>query len=189
MRMNEYAVLVPTVKTENGEALLLEVRSDKVKQPGEICFPGGRVEKGESPAETAVRETCEELGLHPGDIKISGDPVLEIMGDGRRVWSVWGKIEAGCLDRLELSGAEVAGVFLLPLEWLANNPPALYDLGKTQDRDLPGKLRDYLAGYESFLKSGSTYYWEYDGHGIWGLTARIISNRIINTRINYSADH
>lgn len=60
--MTGYSVLMPFVTTENGDALLLEIRSDNVKQPGEICFPGGRIESGETPAETAVRETCEELG-------------------------------------------------------------------------------------------------------------------------------
>jgi 8-oxo-dGTP pyrophosphatase MutT (NUDIX family) len=58
--MADYAVLIPFVTTEEGKALLLEVRSQLVKQPGEICFPGGRVEAGETPVETAVRETCED---------------------------------------------------------------------------------------------------------------------------------
>ena len=62
---DRYAVLIPWVKKEDGDALLLEVRSEKVKQPGEVCFPGGRVEPGETTAEAAVRETCEELGLTP----------------------------------------------------------------------------------------------------------------------------
>ena len=83
--MTGYSVLMPFVTTENGDTLLLEVRSDSVKQPGEICFPGGRIETGETPAETAVRETCEELGLKAGDISIEGAPSAEVMADRRRV--------------------------------------------------------------------------------------------------------
>ena len=40
-------------------------------------------------------------------------------------------------------------------------------------------LRGYLANYGEFRRRGETYYWEYEGRGIWGLTARII-NRILN---------
>ena len=61
--MTGYSVLMPFVTTENGDALLLEIRSDNVKQPGEICFPGGEVEKGESFKQCAIRETFEETGL------------------------------------------------------------------------------------------------------------------------------
>ena len=176
--MTGYSVLMPFVTTENGDALLLEVRSDSVKQPGEICFPGGRIEPGETPAETAVRETCEELGLQAGDISIEGDPVPEVMADGRKVWSVQGRLNEACLERMKVSGAEVAEVFLLPVSWLRDNPPAHYDLGKTEEQELPAILRKYLSGYEAFRKTGDTFYWEYEGHGIWGLTARIIRRRI-----------
>lgn len=176
---SEYAVLIPIVRTEEGDLLLMEVRSDNVKQPGEVCFPGGRKEPGETPDQTAVRETCEELCLQPGDIYLCSEPVPGVMGDGRKVWSVRGRIDADSLSRLTVSGDEVASVFLLPVSWLANNPPVLYDLAEMNERDLPDKLRNYLSGYEKFRKSGKTYYWEYEGHGIWGLTAGMI-NGLIN---------
>ena len=64
----EYAILIPWVATGEGDALLLEVRSQLVRQPGEVCFPGGRAEPGESAVEAAVRETCEELGISPDTI-------------------------------------------------------------------------------------------------------------------------
>ena len=59
------AVLVPLVQLSSGPALLYEVRSGSVHQPGEICFPGGRVEPGENPVDTALRETYEEMALAP----------------------------------------------------------------------------------------------------------------------------
>lgn len=174
--VNEYAVLVPFVTTEGGEALLLEIRSENVRQPGEICFPGGRVEPGETAEQAAVRETCEELGLRPGDIDISGEAELEVLANCRKIWSVRGRIAAESLRDIKLSGAEVADVFLLPVRWLAVNPPSYYDLGIAEERELPDILREYLEGYDSFRRTGKTYYWEYEGHGIWGLTARIIKN-------------
>ena len=219
--MADYAVLIPFVTTEEGKALLLEVRSQLVKQPGEICFPGGRVEAGETPAETAVRETCEELGLKPEDIEVFAEPEIEteMMADGRRVFSVKAQIkclsdaaissqefgpyangthenrpyvhgphenrpyESGAheLDKaLTLNEAEVADVFLLPVLWIEGHAPEYYVLSDAADEELPEVLRGYLANYGEFRRRGETYYWEYEGRGIWGLTARII-NRIVTS--------
>ncbi len=179
--MADYAVLIPFVTTEEGKALLLEVRSQLVKQPGEICFPGGRVEVGETPVETAVRETCEELGLKPEDIEVISEPETEteMMSDGRRVFSV--KAEIKCLsETFHLNEAEVADVFLLPVSWIEGHAPEYYVLSDAADEELPEVLRGYLANYGEFRRRGETYYWEYEGRGIWGLTARII-NRIVTS--------
>ena len=59
-----YAVLVPVVEWNGKLHLLFEVRSDALRrQPGEVCFPGGRMEEGESPTQCALRETEEELAI------------------------------------------------------------------------------------------------------------------------------
>ena len=183
--MSEYAVLIPWVKTEYGDALLLEVRSDKVRQPGEICFPGGRIEDGESPSEAAIRETAEELGITSDRIRVCPEPVIEGMGDGRVVYSVEAVLDIGVTASdtgevipdyggLSISYDEVADVFLVPKKWLEDNPPVFYDLSVTGDEDLPAELAKYLARYGDYRRTGSTDYIEYEGRGIWGLTARII---------------
>lgn len=60
----QYSVLVPLVEGEGGLSLLYEVRAGSLRrQPGEVCFPGGRLEGAESPEECALRETWEELGI------------------------------------------------------------------------------------------------------------------------------
>ena len=182
--MSEYAVLIPIVATEEGDALLMEVRSENVRQPGEVCFPGGRIEEDESPEQTAVRETCEELGIGPEDIELSEDAGLEEMSDWRRVWLVSGRIDPESLARLRLSDGEVADVFLLPLRWLFENPSRRYDIGTDQDGDLPKILKKYLLNYDSSRKTGYTDYWEFDGRGIWGLTARIIRRIMTKTDLN-----
>lgn len=177
--MSEYAVLVPWVNSEEGRSLLLEVRSLSVKQPGEICFPGGRLESGETPADAAVRETCEELGIGPEAVEVISEPALEVMASGRTVYRVEALLHVGEIETLDISRDEVSEVFLIPEKWLRDNPPEFYDLGSTADEALPAELAKYLTGYDSFRLNGSTCYWEYEGHGIWGLTARII-NRLIS---------
>ena len=170
----KYAILIPWVETGSGDAILLEVRSQLVKQPGEVCFPGGRAEPGESVIDAAIRETCEELGIRPEEIEVISELEPLTMGDGREVYPVSARLHIKDIESLALSEDEVADVFLLPVKWLENNPPLHYDLASTPDDELPEKLLSYLSHYGEYRKTGKTDYYEYDGHGIWGLTARII---------------
>ena len=58
------AILLPLVTVDGRDALLFEVRSKRLEmQPGEICFPGGRIESGETPERAALRELWEELRI------------------------------------------------------------------------------------------------------------------------------
>ena len=58
-----YAVLCPFVERNGEPHVLLEVRAKELRQGGEVCFPGGAMEAGETAAECALRETEEELGI------------------------------------------------------------------------------------------------------------------------------
>ena len=63
---HSYAVLCPLVERPDGLHLLFEVRSAALhRQPGEVCFPGGRMEAGETPEQCALRETEEESEVIP----------------------------------------------------------------------------------------------------------------------------
>ena len=68
-RLWDAAVLLPLVRTPEGISVLFEERAHTLRsQPGEVCFPGGKYEcEDNSFRNTAVRETCEELGLKPED--------------------------------------------------------------------------------------------------------------------------
>ena len=75
-----YAVLCPLVQLPEGPGLLFEVRAASLRrQPGEVCFPGGRAESGESPIDCALRETKEELSIPtPFTIRLSHGWPLQI---------------------------------------------------------------------------------------------------------------
>src|SRR5690625_2585093 len=61
----EYAVLIPLIENENETHILFEIRSANLRsQPGDICFPGGKIDKEDrGPRHAAIRETSEELGI------------------------------------------------------------------------------------------------------------------------------
>ena len=168
------AVLVPLVESDGELCLLYEVRSATVSQPGEVCFPGGRMEQGETPTECALRETYEELGIAAQDIDILGElDFLYIRGD-RLLYPILGKINSGALAQMTPDPNEVSETFLVPLSWLRDNPPTFYR--HRQEADMPE------FPYEA-VGISSDYPWSrhfaeipiYHGlpHHLWGMTARI----------------
>lgn len=67
------AVLILLMPLEDSFEILFTLRSEKLNShSGQISFPGGRQDKGESFVETALRETREEVGIHPDKIKVLG---------------------------------------------------------------------------------------------------------------------
>ena len=69
------AVLLPLVERDGKICILFEKRSHTLQhQPGEICFPGGMKDPDDPQAlDTAIRETCEELGITPDNIEVIGE--------------------------------------------------------------------------------------------------------------------
>ena len=166
------AILIPIVLDKDGPALLLEVRSLNVLQPGEVCFPGGHIEPGESCVDAALRETYEELGILSSSVNVLQRMEPEWHKEKMFVYPVLAEIDSFEPARLLLRQEEVSEVFTIPFAWLLHHEPAVYDLSDPESEKLPVVLRKYLRNYKR--GNDTTFYWAYEQYGIWGLTARLL---------------
>jgi 8-oxo-dGTP pyrophosphatase MutT (NUDIX family) len=150
------AVLFTVVLREPEPSVLLTRRAEHLKDhPGQISFPGGRVEAGDaSPAHTALREAEEEIGLSPGRVEVIGYLPDYLTVTGFRVTPVVALVTPPF--ELRLDPVEVAEVFEVPLPFLMD--PANHQSHSAFYR---GKMRPYLA-------------MPYEDYFIWGATAGII---------------
>jgi len=171
-----YAVLCPLVEKPDGLHILLEVRAAGLKQAGEVCFPGGRAEHGESPEDCALRETFEELSVPPAEIEVIGKTDFLCQPGVSLLQPVIGLLSPAGFAAVRPSETEVAEVFTVPLDFFLTTPPALhsYELRAQVPEDFPygdvGISRDYRwSGGRAEVPV-----WHYGGHVIWGLTARIL---------------
>jgi 8-oxo-dGTP pyrophosphatase MutT (NUDIX family) len=150
-------VLVP-LYLQDGElhAVFTKRREDLRRHPGEISFPGGRYEEGESDlVATALREAEEEIGLSRQAVEVVGalQPTPTI-ATGYAIYPFVGLIEPGM--SWTLSAREVAQVLELSLRELRDG----YRRQRLVRRGLPIRTDTYVAG----------------DNLIWGATARILSD-------------
>ena len=174
----EFAVLVPLVE-KNGElCLLFERRADTLKghQPGEVCFPGGRMEPGETPWQTALRETWEEIGIPLDQVRLIAplDVVQEI--NGRVIYPFLGQVAESALEKLVLCGGEVQEVFTVPLNFFRQTQPYVYTCPVMiqADGDFPYERVQSPGGYAWRNGSLDVPIYEYEGRVIWGMTGRTV---------------
>lgn len=170
------AVLCPLTEGEDGLRLLFEVRSSQVSQGGEVCFPGGRMEPGESPRDCALRETEEELSIPREEVTVLGTPDFIWNQRGFLLRPVLGLVSPAGLAALRPSPAEVAEAFTVPLAFFRETEPDLrrYELIPRVPEDFPygpvGVPRDYPWSHGQV----EIPIWYYEDHVIWGMTARLV---------------
>ncbi|MDT8718743.1 CoA pyrophosphatase [Clostridium sp. 19966] len=168
------AVVIPIIEEEGKQAILFEVRSAKLKsQPLDICLPGGKVEPSENYKETAGRELMEELLIKDSDFEIIA-PMDYLVTPYRGVMHPFvAKIKQYSFTYNE---DEVESVFKVPLEFFKNNDPLRYDLSISPvlKEDFPYHLINGGKNYPFATVTMPQYFYEYEGHVIWGSTALIV---------------
>ena len=150
------AVLLALVERPEGLGVLLTTRPETMrKHAGQIALPGGRSEPGETPADTALREAEEEIGLPPGAVTLAGLSTPCLTGTGFLIIPVVGFAPADI--PLQANPDEVADIFETPLEFLLD--PANHE----------EHWRETPSGEQMRFHSMT---WE--NRYIWGATAAIL---------------
>lgn len=173
---SKFAILLPLIEKEDGVHILFEVRSLEMRrQPGEICFPGGRIDRGdEDEEETALRETMEELGIRKEAISNVFPLDYIVSPFGMIVYSFAGFIDPE--TDFEPNPPEVDSVFTVPLQFFLDNEPRVYriDFDIQPEESFP---YDLIAGGENYswrARQVDEFFYLYEDRVIWGLTAKIL---------------
>jgi 8-oxo-dGTP pyrophosphatase MutT (NUDIX family) len=157
-KVTRAAVLIPLLLKSDGLSVLLTQRTDHLHDhAGQISFPGGRMDSGDSdPNDTALRESEEEIGLGRQGVEIIGHLPQYLTVSGYSVTPVVGLVKPQA--EYVLDAFEVADVFEVPLHFLmdpANHQVRVWESGQ-------GSRRFYSMPYENRF--------------IWGATAGMLRN-------------
>ncbi|MFP1643632.1 NUDIX hydrolase [Pontitalea aquivivens] len=155
-RLRPAGVLLAFEDRADGVVLHLTKRSSHLRNhPGQIAFPGGKVDPGDSgPVGAALRESHEEIGLSPGNVEVLGTMAAHETVTGFLVTPVLARVRAPFVPTPE--AGEVAEAFTVPLAHVAG----LANFSIEGRRWLGTRRHYYVVPY-------GPYY-------IWGATARIL---------------
>lgn len=168
----QYAVLLPLIWEDNEWHVLYQIRSSEISQPGEVAFPGGRVEAGEAFSQAAVRETIEELNLSADVIELVGEIDYFVYQDreihcfvGQLMIEDWRKI---------VPNNEVARLFTISLNRLLTTDPVYYKLKADlrKDSDFPFERINQGENYRFGHQNRRIPFYENVGENLWGMTAQ-----------------
>ena len=151
------AVLVGIQHGSDPGILLTKRAPHLVHHPGQVSFPGGRIDPGDASAEAAaLREAAEEIGLDASYVELAGRLPDYATGTGFRISPILALLPSGLTFRPH--EAEVEEIFTLPLDVLLD-PHA----PQRQRTEFRGRMREFWV-------------WPHPTHYIWGATAAILVN-------------
>ena len=184
-----FSVVIPMIDIDGELHILYEVRSPKIKrQPGEICFPGGEREPGETDIECALRETSEELCIDTDDIFVIGAVGTLFTYGGYVIKTYAVQIDRETIENATPSESEVSELFTVPLDFfLSNEPREYYSYAKQEiQENFPLELIGFPDGYKWASAKTEVPIYVYDKYVIWGITGRItryFANMLKNSSI------
>ena len=156
------AVLIPIYVKDGEVRIILTKRSTQVRHhKGQISFPGGRRDAGESPMECALRESEEELGLRRDQIRVLGRLDETLVISNYRIRPFVGEIVEP--PALRVSDVEIEQVFDVPLRTFID--PAIYSFSLNEYQGALVPMHFYRAAFEGAAPEDV----------VWGATGRILT--------------
>ncbi|MFC6994292.1 NUDIX domain-containing protein [Streptococcus loxodontisalivarius] len=169
---SRYAVFLPLIWDGKDWQVLYQVRSQHISQPGEVSFPGGRVEAGETYQEAALRETVEELNLAPSQIDIWGE-IDYFVYQTRSIHCFVGQLKVDKWQSIK-ANEEVDRLFTVALRDLLAHEPTYYELKADVklDNQFPFDRIRNGKDYGFSHQNRSIPFYEAFPENIWGMTAQ-----------------
>lgn len=150
------AVLIPVINRDDALSVVLTQRADFLAQhPGQIAFPGGKIDQEDATAaDAALREAHEEITLLPHQVRVIGTLNPYLSGSGYHITAVIGVVDAAA--SFQPNPHEVADIFEVPFAHLMAK----------------GRLRQEIRPFRDFQRA--IYSITYQDRYIWGITAGLI---------------
>lgn len=178
-RMRRSSIIIPLVERNNEICILFEVRAKKLNsQPGDICFPGGKIDNDETPKEAALREVFEEIGVKNIDIINELDTVVRY--DGIIIHPYLGIIKD--IKEININESEVDHVFYVPLDYLLKHEPLEIKskIYVERSKEFPYELIVNKENYKFREAHYRSLFYRYEEYNIWGITAEMLKNFLEN---------
>lgn len=172
--MAEFAVLIPLIENNGQWEIIYEFRAmDMKSQPGEVSFPGGRLEEDETFKEAAIRETIEELNINRENINVLGELDYLISYANLEIHCFLATISGVNVDNIFPNPSEVDHLFTVPLQFILNTEPKGYELGMQTmyNEEFPYNLIPGGKNYNFRDSKRTIYFYQYNDYIIWGFTA------------------
>ncbi len=171
------AVLVPLVQINHSWHVLFEVRAYHLtSQPGDICFPGGKIDATDpTPLDAALRETSEELGIGRDLIQPIGSLNLYVPSSQLIIYPFVGKL---LNHAFSINKEEVDHTFTIPLDWLLTHQPEKHVVSMAPEpgADFPYDKISQGRKYAWRTRKMEELFYHYKEHSVWGMTARILTH-------------
>ena len=177
-RLRYFAILAMLTEIDGELHFILTKRAAGVNQPGDVCFPGGHREKGETLMETALRETEEEIGISREMIQILGKSDFMLTIYRGMIQPFIGYIPYEAYLQAKPSPDEVEEIFTVPLRYFLTTEPEKHDTvwKVIESEDFPYEKIQGGKNYPFSKGKATQLFYEYEGHIIWGFTAQVIQN-------------